>query len=1178
MTLPTSPILEPRDENAFAETVESRVAGYVPGLVIGEAGPGAALVRIFARYAKIVADRVNQAPDKNRLAFYDQLGVELLTAQASRAPVAFTALPNVGDSHIPERSRVGAKVAGRSDPLVFETERGIALAAAKLTNVVSLWPGRDAWADHSAAATSGTPFTLFSPLIPVHHEWYLGHEVYLALTGMSVVELEFSLTPGSVALPVAWEYYDGTIWRPFKAFVTPISATTSDSVDGTVGFSRSGFVRLVAECATSVKTAVNSVTTHWLRARLTEPLPPSDAQQLPEIDLVSIRTVIDRRLPATACANLEAVEAIIADHAFAGETKLDLTKTVQPLGGHPQAGSTFLLACEEIMTRPGAEVTLCFTHVQTPEEKADQDAGNLELDIVAATNLVLDAVGQIANAVIAAADAIVDIATQDFANQLRLNTLANQRSDLINARDSLVDTNGIADVQDACRAVYNTMLTITTGVIQPGGTVWDFLLGSLGGLADGDISNSFDSFSGTNDGRIQAAAVDIRDCADEATDALGFLEQMTPMSAALAAGAILPFMPTPQIRWEYWNGRLWSALTVSGSASARRFQASGPLTFTVPDDIEPTTINGVTARFIRARLISGGYGIVRTVSWTDETSGKTNFFPVMLYRPPNIALVRLGYFWRSAPAPPEKSLAYNDFQYQDVGTNAATRGNTLSPFAMVADRTPAVYLGFDAPLPADTIGIYADIEEVLGETDGPGLTWEFHDGSAWRALHVEDDAHAFALPGMLSALWPGVPSGTPQLARFGTPRTWLRARLTHDGAPRLARVNSLTHNCVWAAQQQTFENETIGSSNGDPGQVFFARQLPVLPGEILEVRELDGERAHVEEPILRAELLASGMSADAIRVVTDARTSRITEVWVQWTPRPNLLFAEREERAYAIERSRGRIVFGGGIHGHVPPAGRNNIRLRRYESGGGVLGNVPATGISQLLSGVLAEKISNPRAAEGGADGESLGHVRRRAPHLIRHRRQAVTAADYEDLAREASPAVAVARALPTTHPSGRSAPGWVTVRIVPHSSDARPLPSFGLRDRVRQFIAARVPAQVARRISVIPPAYLAIGVEAEVRPLPFADPAAVKEDVDADLAVFLHPLTGGPEGEGWPFGRDVFLSDIARRLEGLAGVDVVTSLRLLIDGSPIGDRAAVPPERLVVAGDLRVSLTMLER
>ena len=82
------------------------------------------------------------------------------------------------------------------------------------------------------------------------------------------------------------------------------------------------------------------------------------------------------------------------------------------------------------------------------------------------------------------------------------------------------------------------------------------------------------------------------------------------------------------------------------------------------------------------------------------------------------------------------------------------------------------------------------------------------------------------------------------------------------------------------------------------------------------------------------------------------------------------------------------------------------------------------------MAGVLAEGVTNPRPAEGGADGESIERVRERGGITVRHRRQAITAGDYEALAREASPAVAVARVLPSTHPSGRFAPGWVTVII----------------------------------------------------------------------------------------------------------------------------------------------------
>jgi hypothetical protein len=71
----------------------------------------------------------------------------------------------------------------------------------------------------------------------------------------------------------------------------------------------------------------------------------------------------------------------------------------------------------------------------------------------------------------------------------------------------------------------------------------------------------------------------------------------------------------------------------------------------------------------------------------------------------------------------------------------------------------------------------------------------------------------------------------------------------------------------------------------------------------------------------------------------------------------------------------------------------------------------------------------------------------------------------------------------------------------------------------------------------------------------------------------FLHPLRGGPEGQGWALGRDVFLSDVASVVEAVEGVDFVSELALLLDGVPQGERVRVPDDRLAVAGDVRLKL-----
>ena len=80
-----------------------------------------------------------------------------------------------------------------------------------------------------------------------------------------------------------------------------------------------------------------------------------------------------------------------------------------------------------------------------------------------------------------------------------------------------------------------------------------------------------------------------------------------------------------------------------------------------------------------------------------------------------------------------------------------------------------------------------------------------------------------------------------------------------------------------------------------------------------------------------------------------------------------------------------------------------------------------------------------------------------------------------------------------------------------------------------------------------------------------------VKAAVVTALNQFFHPLYGGPRGEGWPFGRSVHLSDVARLLEDIDGVDYVRQLELLLDLIPAGDQVSVPPTRIVAAGPMQI-------
>jgi hypothetical protein len=51
---------------------------------------------------------------------------------------------------------------------------------------------------------------------------------------------------------------------------------------------------------------------------------------------------------------------------------------------------------------------------------------------------------------------------------------------------------------------------------------------------------------------------------------------------------------------------------------------------------------------------------------------------------------------------------------------------------------------------------------------------------------------------------------------------------------------------------------------------------------------------------------------------------------------------------------------------------------------------------------------------------------------------------------------------------------------------------------------------------------------------------------------VFLHPLKGGRDGKGWPFGRAVYRVDLYHVIEDVPGVDFVDRVRLVDENTKI--------------------------
>lgn len=1137
--------IDGRTARTLLDEILARRRGYTPEWRADDGGAGSGLAAIAARYLEAVVQRLDQAPDKSKLAFLDLAGLSLIAAQAARAPIVFQLSDQTAGGSAPARTLVAAPPPpGASEQILFQTERSVGVTAGKLAQIVSLWPGRDEYIDHTKAFAAGLPIEPFATRLRelTPHALYLSHAVLLALSGDVELSVEFELQQGaSSSLELVWEYWDGKTWRGFRS-TSSQCGEQADDLDSTDGLMVSGTYVLATDCATADKTTVNGIEGYWLRARLVEPLPPDPNRALPDVDTVRISSTVNQALRGRIAVAEPAVPRPAPPNTPSGAVIALIEAPSVPTGPR---------LVGKVTTDAGQPIEGAIVHLFGTDDPSRPAFSSLPSDVNGDYTIANVTFGR--RYLFEATFADMRFSGPDEARQPReLPSAARSSVDVKLSVEGLKPDHAFADAAalDPSKPFY------PLGQQPQPGSVFYF----------------------TNKEAFSKPGAKVR---------LYLARTRSPQDEGAIANATTL---EHQVDWEYWNGRQWAPLAVTSNVqgSQRDFDRTEVLDFTVPEDMELLTVNQQEARWIRVRLQSGSYGFKHTLPFKTSAGVPDSNFTYVAAQPPALAAFAIGYTWQYGPFHADRVLAYNDFAYTDRTEEAIWPGRTFPPFAPVADVTPTLYLGFDKKPPVDQLGLFFDIVETPAA--GPALTWEYWNGLQWLRMPAEDETGYLRRPGIVNVL---AQANDTALARFGTARHWIRARLKEDGPPGEPTFTSLHPNAVWASERHTMRDLPVGTSAGTPNQLFVLTQTPILAGERIEVRELNGARANVEWRILAMELAGGdpamlleleqllareGREQDVASGPLRLRRNRqkhVTEAWVVWDSRPQLFFSSPGDRHYALDRAIGRLRFGDGTNGRVPPAGAA-ILVREMSVGGGSTGNVPARAITQLLGVVPGiENVFNPRAAEGGADGEAPTAVLERAPRTIRHRGRAIGGVDYEALAIEASPAVRIARAIEGRNPAGQRLPGWVTLLIVPYGKDRRPYPSFGLREHVRRVLERHAPAEVAalHRISVIGPTYLPIDVSAVVVPTDVSEAGAVEKRVRERLERFLHPLFGGPAGAGWDLGRDVYVSDIAAELERTAGVDYLEELTLLVAGEPQGEMVRVADEEVVAAGTIIIRI-----
>jgi predicted phage baseplate assembly protein len=224
------------------------------------------------------------------------------------------------------------------------------------------------------------------------------------------------------------------------------------------------------------------------------------------------------------------------------------------------------------------------------------------------------------------------------------------------------------------------------------------------------------------------------------------------------------------------------------------------------------------------------------------------------------------------------------------------------------------------------------------------------------------------------------------------------------------------------------------------------------------------------------------------------------------------------------------------------------------------VGNVPEGRIQTLKSAVpYVDRVINLHRAEGGRDRESLDEAKTRVARELRTQQRAVTAEDYENLAKKASRAVARAKCLTPKSGDGVLPPGMLDLLLVPAALDALragDLSKLQVDEALQQMVVAYLDRYrlISTTLNVREPEYLGIKVQAEIVVHDYSRPEVVQTRVRESLSNFISPLamdqgdhTPGlePDWEGWPFGRDLYIAELYSLIQGVSGVKHVLEVQV---------------------------------
>jgi predicted phage baseplate assembly protein len=1162
MSIPP-PKIDQRNYEDFVEQTQALVKKYT-GKDFNQSDAGLALMRIFSRMTTVVSDRLNRVPDRNLIAFLNLIGTQQTPPQPARVPLTFSlAGRSPVDALVPAHTQISAPpLKDEKAEVIFETEQDLLVTGTKLQAMFVI-EDRDYYSDrtqHTIAATANQnqPFLAFRGHQPVEHYLYINCEEIFKIPELTTATITIDTDSPESAIKLQelldiWSYWDNKQWQTLTNVQTEADETQ--------------LIITLTHLPKLMPVEINGQKAKWLKVALI----PHRRENLPEITQINISVNINHTQPPKLC--------------LFNTSSLDLSKEFYPFGNTPLRNDTFSFPLADEFIKPGVSILININLSHEPSYTQD-----------------LEVIWEIGDG---EEWHIIEKTTSK--NKFRWNSTSSPIKFIENSTSATFQfPQNLPELDHPGENHYWIRARITNGLYGRKGRERKYVVYNDVTLVAQNIA------SGQSEIYVDSVdELEIDDIIRLQTSGGEILQEEIKIIGKVEAERKLILENTTR-----------NAYTAGSRVSSKFIMAEN-----TPDTFDPPLLESVSITYKVALEKPAFYYAYNDFIYCESTPVLVRLSQAAqpgetVVHLDDVSQFKIGEFLKFDDNNPEKlqiELIDGDRNLiiftQPLNYHHQRAGRVIRcfhPLTPQLNRNSALYFGFNQAFSPRPHTLYLQIEsprqeEVLPNANrGPNdinlqrIAWEYASPNGWKPLIIQDETQAFVEKGLIQFIGPTDFIPSPY---FGQQMYWLRARKQPTNVENLPfsliyifnwalgfqqlrlyglmrylfqqlavtadfpvppRLRSVRTNTVWARQTITLENEILGSSNNEPKQVFTTTHSPILLGQKLEIQEgripPDNERQIIAQ--------ASGSIAPVID-----ETGRLVEVWIPWQEVPDFYSSTPQDRHYVLDRQAGKIYFGDGQAGMIPPRGRNNIRLTKYCTGGGIQGNRQPQTIAELKTTIpYIDSVINWEAATGGNEQESLDKLKERSPKRLRHRNRAVTAQDFEDLVYEASIDIARVKIITPDmmvpdynplleelwlEPDGTSRPaiegneikvfhheiraGRVLAIIVPYGKERQPTPTLALLNRVRNYLQARfVPTMT---LLVSGPKWQEIRVITEIVPVLVENADAVKLAVSDRIHSFLHPLTGGDHGRGWSFGRKPHHSDLYAVLEKVPGVKYVRTL-----------------------------------